>query len=1065
MTARTGASVDDTTIHVLHVDDDPQATALCKHRLEEVSDRCVVVECQDSARALSLFEAEPIDCILSDFSMPGLDGLELLAEIRARDEHLPFIFFTGRGSEEVASEAISAGVTDYVTKAHDAGTYEMLANRIEHAVESHRVRTELTRSERRFRQVTESIDEVVWLADPEREAVLYANPAYEDVWEQPVERLYEDWRSLLDRVHPDDRRRVADAIDDLGASEYEEVYRLVQSDGTVRWIEDRAVPVSADTGAVDRVVGVAKDITRYKEAVEERDLVLERITDGFVSLDTDWRFTYANDRATELLASDDSLRGDVLWDVLPGIRTSSFFDAFEAAMDDGETRTVEAHVGALDAWILAHVYPADEGLSIFFRDVTERREREQRFEAIFDNTFQFTGLMDLDGRLLEVNESLPGDADPETFVGKTMPEAFDLPPASRETFETGLERARNGSFFRDELPYVVDGERRVADFSIRPIEDERGTVVELIPEARDITDRKRREDLMEALADVSHDMLRAPTARRIHEVAVAAATAVFDRPVAASYTLQPADRALEPTAWWVEKAGSVEPVPITDPSNAVWETVAEQSSSYRPSPSDGGAIGADSIESEVLVSLGDHGVLVVGDRRNGAFTDGDVDLLSLLGTMVAAALDRVSGRSAIEERDRVLERVSDDVERLSVHTTVARETIGAIVETDSRPALERSICERLAGLDPVEGAWIARFDPTDGIDPSIWRGIPDRFFEAGSGSLIGRHHEVLEQVWDTGSTRAVENVLAETETAAERREALDGRIHSALFVPLSTTDAVRGGLVIYGPTVDSFGPETQSLFADVGEILGRRIQSLERSRALLTGTEQLVELDLFDPDCVYCRLADAVDSSIAVELTVPRGDHLTQFCSLEGDDAGDRLDAIAGMQIAGTVEVLTDGPASTLVRIDTATTDLVDPLRDRTGTLRSLSATPERVRLRVALPHGTDVRRLVEAYRRVYDSVDLVSRTEATQGAGQSVVRGTETIDALTDRQREALLLAYHSGYFESPRELSGADLADLLGVSSPTFHSHLRAAESRLFASLLGDSAPDEGDSTEDAR
>ncbi|MFB6175738.1 MAG: response regulator, partial [Halobaculum sp.] len=73
-----------------------------------------------------------------DYEMPGEDGLELLASVRETHPDLPFVLFTGEGSESVASDAISAGVTDYLQKGSGTEQYTILANRISNAVSRRR---------------------------------------------------------------------------------------------------------------------------------------------------------------------------------------------------------------------------------------------------------------------------------------------------------------------------------------------------------------------------------------------------------------------------------------------------------------------------------------------------------------------------------------------------------------------------------------------------------------------------------------------------------------------------------------------------------------------------------------------------------------------------------------------------------------------------------------------------------------------------------------------------------------------------------------------------------------
>lgn len=119
-------------IQVLHVDDDPNLTDLIKTFLERKDDHFIVETATDADEGLKLISNRSPDCIVSDYNMPRMDGIELLQTVRERYPDLPFILFTGRGSETVASEAIAASVTDYLQKESGAEQYELLAHRIQH---------------------------------------------------------------------------------------------------------------------------------------------------------------------------------------------------------------------------------------------------------------------------------------------------------------------------------------------------------------------------------------------------------------------------------------------------------------------------------------------------------------------------------------------------------------------------------------------------------------------------------------------------------------------------------------------------------------------------------------------------------------------------------------------------------------------------------------------------------------------------------------------------------------------------------------------------------------------
>ncbi|WP_251330303.1 PAS domain S-box protein [Haloplanus pelagicus] len=131
------------------------------------------------------------------------------------------------------------------------------------------------------------------------------------------------------------------------------------------------------------------------------------------------------------------------------------------------------------------------------RDATDCHERERRFEAAFENTYTFSGLLDPDGTVVEVNETALDFAgvDRESVVGTPLWEApwFQSRVAARQTAREAVSRARTGELYRDEVRVQGADREAVVDFSVRSVTDERGTVTALVPEGRDITERKRWE--------------------------------------------------------------------------------------------------------------------------------------------------------------------------------------------------------------------------------------------------------------------------------------------------------------------------------------------------------------------------------------------------------------------------------------------------------------------------------------------------------------------------------------------------------------------------------------------
>ena len=141
----------------------------------------------------------------------------------------------------------------------------------------------LQQSEEQFRQLAEHVQEAFWMSTPDQDRFTYVSPVYEEIWGYPRESLYDHIGSWLDAIHPEDREGVIAALEKRSQGEYDEVYRVVRPDGTVRWVHDRAFPIRNKHGRIYRVCGVMQDITeqvlareRLEQRVEERTREIER---------------------------------------------------------------------------------------------------------------------------------------------------------------------------------------------------------------------------------------------------------------------------------------------------------------------------------------------------------------------------------------------------------------------------------------------------------------------------------------------------------------------------------------------------------------------------------------------------------------------------------------------------------------------------------------------------------------------------------------------------------------------------------------------------------------------
>jgi PAS domain S-box-containing protein len=269
------------TVRVLHVDDEPGFSELTAEFLERQDDRFVVETATDADEGKERLAAAEFDCVVSDYEMPGTDGIGFLSAVRETHPDLPFILFTGKGSEGIASDAISAGVTDYLRKGSGTDQYELLANRITNAVRQVRAERRLEAERRRFQGLFENLSqavvEVEW--DGATPVVEQVNSEFTEVFGYDADEVVGE--SLDEYVVPEAE---ADGVSELNRRireeglYSEEVTRLA-ADGTRRFLLQTAT-YGDGTGAFAVYIDATERIRRERE-VERQNARLRALFEKF----------------------------------------------------------------------------------------------------------------------------------------------------------------------------------------------------------------------------------------------------------------------------------------------------------------------------------------------------------------------------------------------------------------------------------------------------------------------------------------------------------------------------------------------------------------------------------------------------------------------------------------------------------------------------------------------------------------------------------------------------------------------------------------------------------------
>ncbi len=167
-----------------------------------------------------------------------------------------------------------------------------------------------------------------------------------------------------------------------GASVVDRDVTVRRPDGGRVWLSIDGSPLRTGGREPTGAVFAIEEVTDRKRLEGELETTYDRVTDAVFGLDDDWAFTYVNDRARELIDPEDAgLLGETVWEAFPAAVDSTFEREYRGAMERQEPTSFEEYFPPLEAWFEVHAYPSETGLSVYFRDVTERKETEGELKA------------------------------------------------------------------------------------------------------------------------------------------------------------------------------------------------------------------------------------------------------------------------------------------------------------------------------------------------------------------------------------------------------------------------------------------------------------------------------------------------------------------------------------------------------------------------------------------------------------------------------------------------------------------------------------------------------------
>lgn len=905
---------------------------------------------ETAADALTAFHEGEIDCLVSEYALEESTGMELLRNIRAESASFPVVLGTASGSEATASDAIGAGVTDYIAVSNYSDQLaEELLNRTERAVRSARRATTQRERARQFDATFHDMRTATWVLDPDG-SLVRVNQQAREMLEEGAETLVGrqfwelSWWADADGTQADVRQLVEKARDGTFGNA---VVRHSADDEIPRFIDLSVRPVENERGTLVSLVVEGVDITDRVEL--ERDLrqseELHRVT--------------LNNMTDTILITDET----------------------------GEYTYVCPNVHFIFGYTSEEIYEQGSIADLLGEDIFESEDLAQ--QGVLKNI-----------------------------------ECTATDKAGRE--HTLLVNVREVS--------IQDGTHLYS--------------------CRDITKRKQRERALTTLQETAREFLYAETHQEIAQHVVDDTPGILDVDASAVYLFDADDNDLRPAAYSASMEELNGPLPTV---HADGETLPSYSFlSDEPLYFDDVHTAewlenrATELRSTVYIPLGNHGVFVAGTDRIGVFDDVTRELADLLAVTAEAALDRVTRESRLREQERQLARQNEQLSRLNRINETIREIDQALVQAETKAEIHHTVCERLTTDDRFSFAWLGISDETTGtVEPRAWAGAEQGYLDARTISLTDAEGEPTGQTAVTGEATMVTNVAARLREEAWRKDALSRDFLSVLSVPLVYNELTYGVLSVYSDTRDAFDETSRAVLQELGETIAAAISAIERTNALLTTSITRAEFAVDAPAFVLSRLAREAECTLLYQGGVQQTTAGSSVFVTVEDGPIDAVERAATELVAvESVTRISTGNPGGVLRLRLSQPFLALELATHGAVFRRARATPTTTTLVVDVPQSVELRQITSLLSETFTGVTLQSRQTVDREAEYTLP--SQLLDRLTDRQLEVIQTAYYSGFFESPRESTGEEIAETLGISSTAFYGHTRTVQRKLFSALF---------------
>ncbi|WP_245683247.1 GAF domain-containing protein [Halovenus aranensis] len=551
--------------------------------------------------------------------------------------------------------------------------------------------------------------------------------------------------------------------------------------------------------------------------------------------------------------------------------------------------------------------------------------------------------------------------------------------------------------------------------------------------------RQQAKSLAE-LHNASQDLVEAQEREEVFDRLLDAAITITGVDSATLFQFEETENTLLPTNSFGRETS---PVAIEPGQGPRWKAFADQATRVlEPGPK---THVRDDVSTLLILSLGDRCVLQCVSEKPEALDEQQRELVETLVAMAEAVLNRTTREQQLRRREAQLQSQSAVADRLERVNGIIRRLSREFVNIRTREALDTTVCESLCDVDEFEFVWFGMVG-NGVVKPVATSGGHSDYLEAQAPVETTRREKSLPagRAAVTEDIVIIEKIADEIHDGEWQTKALAQSLLSVISIPVKHNGVRYGILTLYANQANTFGENMKTALQELADIVACACYRIEQERASRYDRERRVDFTVKAAQTPLLSVAEKIGSNISV-LSVKRT-HLTTTAYIESPDANPSDCVSAGKTTAGIDAVQSTGPDTYRYRVEADEVGLVEMITECGGIVESIATIEDRLQVQTRFPDTDATDSICTA---ISDKCDGVTIAHARPTA-DSTHYTEELFDELSDRQYEALQMAFQYGYFSWPKQSTGEDVAEEMGVAPSTFTEHVRRAESALLTKLL---------------